>query len=125
MVGAGFANTDIASRLSVGRSTVYSHLSSIYAKLAISSRIQLQRLVVQQRSRMGDDLTSPAAASGALPSDPRRTPEALELARRFDEAWRDIWLRLRAPDTPSLNDHLVSIVRHMSTDEPESLHALA
>lgn len=123
MVGDGLSNAEIASRLALARSTVYGHISSIYAKLAISSRIQLERLVEQQRSCDGDRVAS--AAERGVPPTPHRPPETLELARRFEEAWREIWLRLKTPDTPSFNDHLIGIVRNMSPDDPESVLALA
>lgn len=40
MVAAGFANRDIARRLSISESTVKQHLESVYLKFGVSSRTQ-------------------------------------------------------------------------------------
>ena len=41
LVGAGLRNKDVAERLSISPRTVESHLTRIYAKLEVSSRVQL------------------------------------------------------------------------------------
>jgi non-specific serine/threonine protein kinase len=45
LVASGLTNRDIASRLVVSKRTVDAHVDHIYAKLGISSRIQLANLL--------------------------------------------------------------------------------
>jgi DNA-binding CsgD family transcriptional regulator len=49
LVSEGLANNDIAARLFVSPRTVQSHLTHVYTKLGISSRVQL----VQEAARHG------------------------------------------------------------------------
>jgi DNA-binding CsgD family transcriptional regulator len=48
-VADGLANNEIAARLFISRRTVQTHLTHVYAKLGISSRVQLAQEVAGHR----------------------------------------------------------------------------
>ena len=53
LVADGLANRDIAAQLFVSRRTVETHVSAIYRKLEVGSRVELVRLVLERRASHG------------------------------------------------------------------------
>jgi DNA-binding CsgD family transcriptional regulator len=50
LVADGLSNRDIAAQLFVSRRTVETHVSAIYRKLEVGSRVELVRLVLERRT---------------------------------------------------------------------------
>jgi DNA-binding NarL/FixJ family response regulator len=72
LVALGLPNREIADRLFISRRTVDAHLNHIFAKLGLSSRVQL---AIWARNRFGE-LTPGAAAGSAAASPPGAPPGA-------------------------------------------------
>ena len=68
LVAAGRTNREVASDLYMGMRTVEAHLSSIYRKLGVRSRMQ----VAAEAGRLGIDVVSaPGSATRALSAAPQ------------------------------------------------------
>jgi DNA-binding NarL/FixJ family response regulator len=50
-VAEGRGNREIATQLGITEQTVKNHLTSIYEKVGVSSRLQLALLIVQERNQ--------------------------------------------------------------------------
>ena len=55
LVGKGLSNREIASQLVISKRTVDAHVEHIFAKLGLSSRVQLTRWLREQRTRTTED----------------------------------------------------------------------
>jgi len=74
LVTEGLTNAEVGRRLFISRRTVETHLSHVFGKLGVSSRVQL----AAQASREGGELTSAArqASVRTLPDDPAQPGDA-------------------------------------------------
>jgi len=60
LVARGLSNKDVADRLVISKPTVDAHVNHIFAKLGLSSRVQLAIWLRDQAPRLLDDDLSPA-----------------------------------------------------------------
>ena len=70
-VVSGESNREIATRLSIREDTVKHHLSHIFDKLGVFSRLELA--VFAMNHGLAGDTTPPTVTSGARPNDPHRS----------------------------------------------------
>jgi non-specific serine/threonine protein kinase len=59
LVARGLSNKDVAERLVISKRTVDAHVNHIFAKLGLSSRVQLSIWLRDQAPRLLDDDLSP------------------------------------------------------------------
>jgi DNA-binding NarL/FixJ family response regulator len=50
LVGDGLTNTEIAHQMGISRRTVETHVSSIYRKLEVSTRVAIARMAPRDRT---------------------------------------------------------------------------
>ena len=90
LVGQGLSNKDIADRLHISTITVRHHLTNLFGKLGISTRLKLLRWVHQKGLRdadrpserpQADETTSPCADQGLALPPLRRRRANLESSR--------------------------------------------
>ena len=83
LVAAGQTNRQIAAQLSLSPNTISSHLRRVFAKLGISSRVELVRLFV------GRQEAGPVQVAGAGPvTPPVRRPDEPAPPGNGSRAWR-------------------------------------